>query len=85
MFLSHSAGRAGGGNEFPLFPLPTSRPLLSSLFPNLDDAEISWLIAICLGLNSVWGEELHSDSPVKSGQRDCLGLLLLKMFSASRL
>lgn len=76
MFLSHSAGRAGGGNEFPLFPLPTSRPLLSSLFPNLDDAEISWLIAICLGLNSVWGEELHSDSPVKSGQRDCLGLLV---------
>ena len=66
----------GNGRNRVLFPLPTSRSLLSALFPDLSDGEISWLIAMCLGLNSIWGEELCSEKPVSTSQRDCLGLLV---------
>lgn len=50
-----------------VFPLPTSRDVLSSLFDTPSPCKISWLNAICLGLNSLWGETLMFAGPPNMG------------------
>lgn len=61
-------GRDGGS----LFPLPTSRVVLKNLFPNLSDEGLSWLVGVCVSLNSLWGCCEFGDGVVTPCQRRCL-------------
>ena len=60
-----------------LFPLPTSRMVLSELYPHICVNEMNWLIAVCLGLNSYWGGDLFSENKPSGAQCSCLDLLLV--------
>ena len=66
----------GKGNSDLVFPLPTSRALLHSIFPDLSEGLLSWLICTTLGLNSLWGCTCFSDEPVSPVQMKCLELLV---------
>ena len=59
-----------------LFPLPTSRMSLSGAFPALNPLDLSWLISICVSLNSIWGCQLLCDKEVSLSQKGCLELLV---------
>eukprot|EP00438_Fugacium_kawagutii_P030494 Skav202357 [mRNA] locus=scaffold53:218927:223660:- [translate_table: standard] len=65
----------GSGRVPGIFPLPTSRMKLSMACPNLDDEGLSWLVAICVSLNSIWGESVFSDRDVEPVVGSCLELL----------
>ena len=45
----------GSGQSDSLFPIPTSRNVLQSRYPDLDQEEISWFSCVCLGLKLVVG------------------------------
>ena len=59
-----------------LFPLPTSRSILCEAFPSLSDDEMTWLVCVCMGLNSMWGETTFSDSPIRGCQGHCIEYLV---------
>eukprot|EP00438_Fugacium_kawagutii_P018751 Skav204390 [mRNA] locus=scaffold2947:77112:80753:+ [translate_table: standard] len=59
-----------------LFPLPTSRSCFSELGLELDEEKTSWMLALCLSLNSLWGDELFFEGPLNAGQKDCINLLV---------
>ena len=59
-----------------VFPLPTSSSYLLELFPDLTPLEIAWLSCICMGLNSLWGADVHFLGPVKGVAVKCLNLLV---------
>ncbi len=61
-------GRDGGS----LFPLPTSRDILKGLFPDLPDEGLSWLVGVCISLNSLWGCCEFCDKEASLCQRGCL-------------
>eukprot|EP00438_Fugacium_kawagutii_P010419 Skav220419 [mRNA] locus=scaffold639:667492:669747:+ [translate_table: standard] len=65
----------GTRNPSAIFPVPSSRVLLDRSVGPLDDDVMSWLLCMILALNSLWGEELHSDKPLNDGQLQCVGLL----------
>lgn len=65
----------GRRSKFSLFPLPTSRSSYDGLVTPLSDDGLSWLLAVCVSLNSIWGDELYYDGPVSDGQLECLNLL----------
>ena len=65
----------GKVRESDLFPLPTSREKLGELFPSLSDLDLSWLVGICISLNSVWGEETFSERPISDVAAHCLKIL----------
>ena len=52
-----------------LFPLPTSRDALVKLELELSGAELSWLISLCVSLNSLWGSELFYDGTPNETQK----------------
>ena len=62
----------GSRNVSSVFPLPTSREKLQMVFPNFGCDEISWMILVCLALNSVWGGELFFDGEVSDLHVSCL-------------
>ena len=62
----------GEGGSFSLFPLPTSRTSLQTFFPSLETAEVSWLICICVSLNSIWGGQLLYEGKVSQAAANCL-------------
>eukprot|EP00435_Cladocopium_sp_Y103_P057709 s1098_g20.t1 len=62
----------GKRNDTTLFPLPTSRSILSESFPLLSPSEIFWMSNICIGLNSLWGEPLSFEGSVTGVVFDCL-------------
>eukprot|EP00438_Fugacium_kawagutii_P026600 Skav213726 [mRNA] locus=scaffold2563:64713:68294:+ [translate_table: standard] len=67
----------GNRNSSALFPLPTSRDLLMTV-RGVDTADMcTWMICVCMSLNSVWGDELHSNCEPNQGQIECLELLAL--------
>ena len=66
----------GKGNTDPVFPLPTSRALLHSVFPDLSEGLLSWLVCTALGLNSLWGCSCFSDDPASPVQMMCLEFLV---------
>ena len=59
-----------------VFPLPTSSSYLLELFPDLTPPEIAWLSCIGMGLNSLWGADVHFMGPVKGVAVKCLNLLV---------
>ena len=65
----------GGCVKGDLFPLPTSRRVLEGYCPNLDSDGVSWLISVCLGLNSFWGSQLFNDQDASGVQHSCLKLM----------
>eukprot|EP00438_Fugacium_kawagutii_P026107 Skav224735 [mRNA] locus=scaffold3343:16799:24817:- [translate_table: standard] len=52
-----------------LFPLPTSRDVLVAEFSDVSDNVVSWLLCVCLSLNSFWGGVLHSNEPLNTVQK----------------
>ena len=68
-----------------LFPLPTSRTLLGELLPTLDDFALSWMVSLCLCLNSFWGGPVMWDEPFSDGQAVCLRHLSLQVLRLCRL
>lgn len=63
------------GRRFPrsFFPLPSSRSLLESRMPDLNENEVSWLACVCVSLNSYWGCDVLCDELPNRAQQDCLG------------
>ena len=59
-----------------LFPLPTSGEVLLGCFPSLDPLGVSWLSCICLGLNSMWGDNTAFEGAVTPLVKECLGELV---------
>ena len=59
-----------------LFPLPTSRTVLGEAFPILNEVEVNWLLCVCMGLNSMWGGNVFSDTPLRGCHRLCLEYLV---------
>ena len=55
-----------------IFPLPTSRNVLESQCGSLDLDELSWMVALCMGLNSFWGEKIFSEREPSELQSKCL-------------
>ncbi len=72
VFLSLRSKSTGGRNSLSVFPLPTSRGLLKGICPDLSEEELTWLLLVCLGLNSMWGGEVFYDGDVSGVQRSCL-------------
>ena len=66
----------GSGQVDTLFPVPTSRTILQSLYPSLDQSEISWFCCICLGLNSFWGGDLFNEGSPTLAQSKSLDVLV---------
>ncbi len=66
----------GSGQVDSLFPVPTSRTILQSLYPSLDQCEISWFCCICLGLNSFWGGDLFNEGSPTVAQSKSLDVLV---------
>lgn len=62
----------GRGSSRAVFPLPTSRSIIQQVCPALNDDSLTWMMCMVIALNSVWGDELHSDAPVNDAQRECL-------------
>ena len=62
----------GGCDKGNLFPLPTSRSILEGFCPDLDSGGVSWLISVCIGLNSFWGGQLFNDEEATGVQSSCL-------------
>ena len=60
------------GHSGSLFPLPTSRDQLKLLFPGLQEEGVSWLVGICVALNSLWGGDVFGSEKVTSCQQGCL-------------
>ena len=52
----------GSRNPMCVFPLPTSRSVLTQCCPDLSDLALCWLSSAILGLNSYWGGDLFSDA-----------------------
>ena len=59
-----------------LFPLPSSRERLKNLFPELEEMGLSWLVALCVSLNSLWGGQDFCDAEITPCQKGCLAELL---------
>lgn len=55
-----------------LFPLPTSRIVLLDCLPSLTNDDLSWMLAICVSLNSFYGCEVFSERSLNKCQRLCL-------------
>ena len=66
----------GKCEKFSLFPLPTSRQVYSEVDEGLDEKEITWMVCVCISLNSVWGDELFFDGKPNKTQRRSLETLL---------
>lgn len=49
---SKTTGSMGASD---VFPLPTSRSMVSLFFPNLDDDVLGWYLCVAVSLNSFWG------------------------------
>ena len=67
--------KSTGRSSTSVFPLPTSSTLLRSVCPALSEDEMSWLVCVCVSLNSVWGEEVHYDGPLSDVTCECIKLL----------
>ena len=63
----------GGRTSRCAFPLPTSRKLLQDLFPSFSDGAISWMVGLCVGLNTVWGDETFCEETPSPFQLELLG------------
>lgn len=70
--LPFRSQRTGRVDRTAFFPLPTSRDLFATLDPNLDDRTCSWMVCVCISLNSFWDCEFFCDSIRNDGQRECL-------------
>ena len=79
---SKPMGRVTKGN---LFPLPTSLSLLEGFFPNFSAEEMSWLVSVCVSLNSIWGDEVFSDREISGVAANCLKLLAADVSRVCRL
>ena len=75
VFISLRSKTTGGRNSLSVFPLPTSRSVLVDAFPELSGDGITWLLLICIGLNSTWGSEIFYDGNISGAQRSCLKAL----------
>ena len=60
------------GHSGSLFPLPTSRDQLKLFFPGMQEEGVSWLVGICVALNSLWGGDVFGSEKVTSCQQGCL-------------
>ncbi len=65
----------GNGRLRDVFPLPTSREILRDVGNLSSPQATSWLISLCIGLNSLWGGPLMFDGEPNSVQREALTLL----------
>ena len=59
-----------------LFPLPTSRDFLLSNYPGLTEDELTWLIVVCVSLNSFWGSEVFFDGEWTDFMRQTMNSLV---------
>ena len=55
-----------------LFPLPTSRTMLQAEFPDLSEEETTWMITLCISLNSFWGGDVFFEGFWSDSVRVCL-------------
>eukprot|EP00438_Fugacium_kawagutii_P031430 Skav205780 [mRNA] locus=scaffold1714:813079:816645:- [translate_table: standard] len=69
----------GKRNRSSLFPLPTSRDVLLQHLVGTDELELSWLLCVCLSLNSLWGDDVFYNGPVSDIQKICLQKLFLEV------
>ena len=58
------------------FPLPTSRDHMKSLFPDLEEGMVSWLLNLVISLNSVWGDAMFNECPASGAQKMLLTNLI---------
>ena len=74
----------GKVNSRSLFPLPTSRSMLETIFPELTVEVMTWLLCICFSLNSLWGDCVWCDWKPNTCQLKCLQELVqhVKVFCA---
>lgn len=62
--------KTSGGRIGPcVFPLPTSSKVLQHLFPSFSEDALSWMISLCVGLNTVWGDETFCEVVKSDVQR----------------
>eukprot|EP00438_Fugacium_kawagutii_P016687 Skav223981 [mRNA] locus=scaffold1107:398003:399442:- [translate_table: standard] len=59
-----------------IFPLPTSRDMLVRVLNDPPVNVLTWVLCMCLSLNSLWGSALHSDREPNAAQLRCLGTLV---------
>ena len=59
-----------------LFPLPTSRRVFTEVDGCLDEMMITWMVCVCVSLNSMWGDVLFSDDDPNLSQRRSIELLV---------
>lgn len=62
----------GRGDPQALFPLPTSRNVISVLLPELNDCELIWMECVVRSLNSVWDSPHQCREVLNEGQKQCL-------------
>eukprot|EP00438_Fugacium_kawagutii_P016937 Skav234517 [mRNA] locus=scaffold2162:214817:223139:- [translate_table: standard] len=73
----------GRMEKMAIFPLPTSRSVLMQFDPMLGELELTWLLCVCLSLNSLWGSLLHHDQAPNGAQATCLQHLVRHVRSFS--
>ena len=54
----------GKGSSSTIFPLPTSRDVISRFFGPVGDFVVDWIVAITLALNSYWGGPLFNEKAI---------------------
>eukprot|EP00438_Fugacium_kawagutii_P035567 Skav229231 [mRNA] locus=scaffold864:277248:282087:- [translate_table: standard] len=62
--LSFHSKPTGKGEQSKLFPLPTSRTEITRFLGTATHGEVSWVLCICLALNSLWGNSLTNDGEI---------------------
>lgn len=72
-FCSQTTGK---DDKHSLFPLPTSRSLILGECDSLSDDEVSWVIAVCLSLNSYWGSTLLCETRRNDVQMRCMSMIV---------
>lgn len=64
----------GGGSG--LFPLPTSRNQYCKTFPDLEEEDVCWMVALAVSLNSLWGHEVFSNREIFGACKENVVVLL---------
>ena len=56
----------GKGSSSHIFPLPTSRDVISCFFGSVGAFEVDWIVAVTLALNSYWGGPLFNETAIST-------------------
>ena len=62
----------GSRSKSALFPLPTSRSMIQQEYKQLTEDEITWLVLVCVSLNSLWGDEIFYEGVWNGAVKSCM-------------